>query len=109
MTEISPTFLAKAVAHPLRVEILELLGTSGTYSPNMLAGELDAPLTNVSYHVRMLLELGAIELTRTEPRRGALEHYYRPTAAGVIARNTARTLRRAIARHVAAAAEEPSS
>jgi len=37
-------------------------------------------LGNVSYHVRILRELGLVELVRTEPRRGALEHFYRATA-----------------------------
>jgi hypothetical protein len=46
-------------------------------SPNELAKKLGEPLTNVSYHVRMLHDLGCIELVQTEPRRGALEHYYR--------------------------------
>ena len=43
----------------------------------MLARELDLPLGRVSYHIRLLADLGAIELVRTEPRRGALEHFYR--------------------------------
>jgi hypothetical protein len=30
--------------------------------------------------VRQLAEVGAIELVRTEPRRGAVEHFYRATA-----------------------------
>ncbi|HZB06179.1 MAG TPA: helix-turn-helix domain-containing protein, partial [Thermoleophilaceae bacterium] len=49
----------------------------GVASPNELAKKLGEPLTNVSYHVRMLHDLGCIELVETEPRRGALEHYYR--------------------------------
>ena len=32
---------------------------------------------NVSDHTRVLVTLGAIELVDTQPRRGALEHYYR--------------------------------
>jgi DNA-binding transcriptional ArsR family regulator len=68
--------LAKALAHPLRVQLLAALN-EGVASPNELAKKLDEPLTNVSYHVRMLHELGTIELVETEPRRGALEHYYR--------------------------------
>ena len=28
-----------------------------------------------SYHVRILRELGCVELVSTTPRRGALEHY----------------------------------
>ena len=68
--------MAKALAHPLRVQLLSLLN-EGVASPNELAKKLDEPLTNVSYHVRMLHDLGCIELVETEPRRGALEHYYR--------------------------------
>ena len=68
--------LAKALAHPLRVQLLAALN-EGVASPNELAKKLDEPLTNVSYHVRMLHDLGCIELVETEPRRGALEHYYR--------------------------------
>jgi hypothetical protein len=41
------------------------------------ADELKAPLSDVSYHVRVPRELGAIELVRTEPVRGAVAHYYR--------------------------------
>jgi DNA-binding transcriptional ArsR family regulator len=68
--------LAKALAHPLRVQLLAALN-EGVASPNELAKRLGEPLTNVSYHVRMLHDLGCIELVETEPRRGALEHYYR--------------------------------
>jgi DNA-binding transcriptional ArsR family regulator len=68
--------LAKALAHPLRVQLLAQLN-QGVASPNELAKKLGEPLTNVSYHVRMLHDLGCIELVDTEPRRGALEHYYR--------------------------------
>ena len=46
-------------------------------SPSELAGELEEPIGNVSYHMRTLAELGMVELVRTEPRRGAVEHYYR--------------------------------
>jgi hypothetical protein len=31
----------------------------------------------VSHHVRTLARIGAIELVRTRPRRGAVEHFYR--------------------------------
>ena len=68
--------MAKALAHPLRVQLLSALN-EGVASPNELAKQPDEPLTNVSYHVRMLHDLGCIELVDTEPRRGALEHYYR--------------------------------
>jgi DNA-binding transcriptional ArsR family regulator len=70
--------LAKALAHPLRVRILSSLH-NGISSPNQLAQELGEPLGNVSYHVKTLLEYECVELVKTEPRRGAVEHFYRAT------------------------------
>ncbi len=70
--------LAKALAHPLRVRILSSL-QKGISSPNQLAQELGEPLGNVSYHVKTLLEYDCVELVKTEPRRGAVEHFYRAT------------------------------
>ena len=69
--------LAKALSHPLRQRILAHLTEDGVASPNELARALDEPLGNVSYHVRILRELDFLELVRTEPRRGALKHFYR--------------------------------
>jgi DNA-binding transcriptional ArsR family regulator len=69
--------LLKALAHPLRARILESITDRGEASPVEVARELDQPLATVSHHTRVLRELGCIELTRTEPRRGAVEHYYR--------------------------------
>jgi DNA-binding transcriptional ArsR family regulator len=83
--------MAKALAHPLRVQLLSLLN-EGVASPNELAKKLDEPLTNVSYHVRMLHDLGCIELVETEPRRGALEHYYRAIVRPFFADNDWRRL-----------------
>jgi DNA-binding transcriptional ArsR family regulator len=73
--ELDETLL-KAISHPLRHRLLGMLDDR-VASPNELAGELGLPLGRVSYHIRLLAELGAIELVRAEPRRGALEHYYR--------------------------------
>ena len=81
-TETSPEGitqqLAKALAHPLRVRILTSLH-KGVSSPNQLSQELGEPLGNVSYHVKTLLEFDCVELVKTEPRRGAVEHFYRAT------------------------------
>ena len=71
--------LAKALAHPLRVRLLAALD-KGVASPNQLAEQVQQPLQNVSYHVRVLLSLGCIELVRTAQRRGAIEHFYRAVA-----------------------------
>src|SRR3954467_15350019 len=77
--ETSEARIAKALAHPLRARILQRLGER-VASPGDLAVELGAPLGVVSYHVRMLRDYDCVELVRTEPRRGALQHFYRATA-----------------------------
>lgn len=74
--------VAKAFSHELRGKILNLMSTGGfvddteAWSPSDIAEEFNEPLGNVSYHVKTLLELGMVELSSTQPRRGALEHYY---------------------------------
>ena len=73
------TRMAKALGHPLRTAILVELNQR-TASPVGLARDLDEAIGNVSYHVRVLLDLDCIELVETRPRRGALEHFYRATA-----------------------------
>jgi DNA-binding transcriptional ArsR family regulator len=69
--------LAKALSHPLRRRVLERIMDDGEASPNEVAKGLGAPLSTVSYHVHILRDLQCIELVRTEPRRGAVEHFYR--------------------------------
>lgn len=76
ISEIDDPRLVKALAHPLRINILRVL-QDRVASPSELADELEAKLPNVSYHVRFLEGLGLLELVKTKPRRGALEHYYR--------------------------------
>ena len=66
----------KALAHPLRVEILAILNDRMA-SPNELSKELEEGLSQVSYHVKCLKDFDMIEMVKTEPRRGAVEHYYR--------------------------------
>jgi DNA-binding transcriptional ArsR family regulator len=68
--------LVKAIAHPLRHQILLALNDE-VLSPNQLSQRLGERLGNVSYHVRFLADLGAIELVDTQPRRGAVEHFYK--------------------------------
>ena len=68
--------LIKALGHPVRVRALEVLNER-VASPSQLAKDLGEPLGNVAYHVKILEENDAIELVRTAPVRGALEHFYR--------------------------------
>jgi DNA-binding transcriptional ArsR family regulator len=71
--------LVKALGHPLRVQALQILNLR-TASPNELANEMDVGVSLLSYHVRVLHELECIELVKTEPVRGAVEHFYRATS-----------------------------
>ena len=75
-SDISDPRIIKALTHPLRIQILAALDER-TASPSELADELDAPLGNVSYHVRQLAGLGLIKLVKRTPRRGAIEHHYK--------------------------------
>jgi DNA-binding transcriptional ArsR family regulator len=74
------TRVLKALGHPLRLLLVELITERGEASPVELARALRFPLATVSHHVRFLRDLGYLELTRTEPRRGAIEHFYRVIA-----------------------------
>ena len=75
--------LVKALTHPLRWQILEVLNR-GVSSPREIAEELGAKLGDVGYHVRRLHELGVIELVRTEQRRGAIKHFYKANSRAML-------------------------
>jgi DNA-binding transcriptional ArsR family regulator len=83
--------LVKALAHPLRVQILTILNERMA-SPNELSKELDEGLSQVSYHVKVLKDFECIEMVKTEPRRGAVEHYYRATARAFLTDSDWQTL-----------------
>jgi DNA-binding transcriptional ArsR family regulator len=71
--------LSRALSHPLRAECLTILNAR-VASPAEIARELNLEVSNVSYHVKELLELDCIELVRTRQVRGATEHFYRGVA-----------------------------
>jgi DNA-binding transcriptional ArsR family regulator len=71
--------VARALAHPLRQRILMLLERE-VQTPLDLARSMNEPLNKIGYHVHALREAGCIELVRTEHRRGAVAHFYRPTS-----------------------------
>lgn len=68
--------ILKAVSHPVRARALSVLHQR-VASPSELAAEQEAALSDVAYHVRVLRELGMIELVSTRQVRGATEHFYR--------------------------------
>jgi DNA-binding transcriptional ArsR family regulator len=69
--------LLLALQHTLRRRILrEMLGRE-SISPREVADALELPLSNVSYHVRMLAECGVVSLVGTRQVRGSVQHFYR--------------------------------
>ena len=72
----------RSLAHPLRLQALLLLELEA--SPVELQRALGLPdVSLVARHVRVLHGHGLINLTRTEVRRGAIEHFYRQSDHGV--------------------------
>jgi hypothetical protein len=44
-----------------------------------LADNLKTPLSNLSYHARVLVECDMLDLVDTRPRRGSIQHFYEPS------------------------------
>jgi DNA-binding transcriptional ArsR family regulator len=68
-----------ALRHPLRRQILRTMAAQDPISPRQISDELREPLSNVSYHVRVLADCGAVTLVDTAPVRGSMQHFYSPT------------------------------
>lgn len=68
--------LVRALAHPLRIQILEIL-SERVASPSMIATELGTGVSHIAYHTRALDRCGCLELVQTAQRRGATEHFYK--------------------------------
>jgi DNA-binding transcriptional ArsR family regulator len=69
--------LLTALRHPLRRRILRRMDTDDAISPRELSRQLEEPLSNVSYHVRVLVDCAAVTLVDTQPVRGSMQHFYR--------------------------------
>jgi DNA-binding transcriptional ArsR family regulator len=65
-----------ALRHPLRREILRQMAGEEAISPREIAAALHQPLSNVSYHVRVLADCAAVTLVNTQPVRGSMQHFY---------------------------------
>lgn len=51
----------RAMAHPLRLELIELLGTAGSATAAECARRLGSTQANCSYHLRLLAKYGFVE------------------------------------------------
>jgi hypothetical protein len=95
--------LVKALAHPLRVRILEAL-QGRVASPTELSKEMDVSLGVIAYHANTLAESGCLQLVKTRPRRGALEHFFTATPRSFIGHQDWRLAPRSLRGEVTAAA-----
>lgn len=93
--------LSHAINHPVRLDVMVILAERCA-SPNELADELDVPLGTTSFHVSELADVNAIELVKTEPRRGAVEHYYRAKTLPEVSDEEWRAMSKAAKRQSAA-------
>lgn len=79
--------IAKVLNHPMRTEILAMLG-DGAKSPKELAQAVDGwKLSNVSYHCRELYRFDCVEIAGQEQIRGALKTKYRATTRMLLDRD----------------------
>jgi DNA-binding transcriptional ArsR family regulator len=76
--------LVTALEHPLRIEILSIL-RHGPSSPARIQRQMEnVSLNLVSHHIKVLKDLGCIELVETVKRRGAREHIYRAAGPSIL-------------------------
>lgn len=72
------TRLMRAMAHPMRIQIVSEINKPGrTLSPSRFAEMYEIPLSRVGYHFKELAKFECIELVERRPVRGATENIYR--------------------------------
>lgn len=71
--------MLRALAHPMRRDILRQMPKDDTISPSEMAPALEETVSNVSYHFRMLNRSPAVKLVEEVQVRGATQHFYRRT------------------------------
>lgn len=74
--EKTPVSALRAIAHPVRLQILSLL-TGTEMSATEVARELDLTHANASYHLRVLLDAGELVVAGEEKIRGGIAKRYR--------------------------------
>jgi DNA-binding transcriptional ArsR family regulator len=65
-----------ALNHPLRRQILRAVRQGEVASATALCQRFEMPRSNVSYHVKVLVDLNVLRLVRTRKVRGAKELFY---------------------------------
>lgn len=67
--------LARALSHPIRLEILETL-RGRVASPAEISAEIGHNLGVVSYHASTLVRCGCLELVHSRGKRGRIENFF---------------------------------
>lgn len=67
--------LTRALSHPMRMEILQCL-RAGVASSSELAQRLGARQGVISYHAKVLVQYGCLELVHNTPRGRAVDSYF---------------------------------
>lgn len=65
-----------ALNHPLRRQILRTVKPGEVASATALCQRFELPRSNVSYHVKVLVDLKVLKLVRTRKVRGTEELFY---------------------------------
>ena len=77
---ISDLDQVKALAHPLRMRIIETLAASEPMTTKQVAESLGEKPTRLYHHVDLLEKAGLIRLTHTRQNRGTTEKYFEAIA-----------------------------
>ncbi len=73
--------LLQVLRHPLRKQLLRLyVEEDGMLSPKELSVFTKRHVSNVGYHVRVLVDYEAVEIVAEQQRRGSVEHFYEATS-----------------------------
>jgi DNA-binding transcriptional ArsR family regulator len=75
--------LARALSHPVRVEILQAL-QGRIASPAELSREIGQRPAVVSYHASTLLKCGCLELVHSRAQQGSIENFFAVTPQTLI-------------------------
>jgi DNA-binding transcriptional ArsR family regulator len=72
-----------ALNHKMRRQIMRIALGKGrkSVSPTEASKLLEVPLSNVSYHFRVLAKSKAIDIAAEQPVRGSIKHFYRANQA----------------------------
>jgi predicted ArsR family transcriptional regulator len=67
---VSDPRVLRAIAHPVRIRILDELSASGPFRAADIAGRLDVPANQASFHLRQLAKYGLVVEAPEEARDG---------------------------------------